>query len=89
MWQLIAGRPTPGFADYLTSDEIAAWRDRLLRWFTELKQEPPAEPTTITMDRVHRFIDICATMLDRGLAGCLVAAMEAMPGICGHGLLRS
>lgn len=88
VWRLIDGKPTPGFADLLTSDEIAAWRDRLLRWFTELKQEPSVEPTTITLERVHRFVEICVTVLAHGFETTFVDAIEAVPGIREHGLLR-
>ncbi len=89
VWESVADRIIPDAADLLTSEEITAWRDRLLRWFTELKEEPNVELSVITMNRVRRFVDICVTLLSYGLNSTLSDALDAVPGISGHELLRA
>lgn len=88
VWETIAKTSIPDVADLLTSDEIAAWRDRLLRWFTELKEEPQVELQLMTLGRVERFIEICAAVLRRGMQSDLADGANAVSGLEGHDLLR-
>ena len=48
---------------------------------------PAVELTVITMSRVTRFVDICVSVLSRGIETDLVHAIDTVPGLRGHGLL--
>jgi hypothetical protein len=51
----------------LAADEIGGWRDRTLRWFTELKDEPKIELVYYTDALVAASIDRSATVVCEAL----------------------
>jgi hypothetical protein len=57
MWELLGSSPAIEAPQLLTAGEIDGWRDRTLRWFTELSKEPNVEPLYITETKVRSYID--------------------------------
>lgn len=60
VWDKLAQAEAVDFPPLLTGAEIDGWRDRTLRWFTELKQEPGITPQYITGPMVQDFISAAA-----------------------------
>ena len=57
VWSLLAVTQPKDFTSLLTSAEIKQWRDRVLKWFDEFKQEPMSEPIHITYEETLDFIN--------------------------------
>lgn len=66
-WEAIAVSPAEAFLDLLSAKEIHGWRVRLLRWFTELKEEPAEMPSHFTLEKVEQFIDLATEACIEGL----------------------
>ncbi len=56
VWQRLAQAEASDFAPLLTRGEIDRWRERTLRWFTELKEEPGVQPWYLTDQVVGDFV---------------------------------
>ena len=67
-WAALRAVEPQEFAGTLSAEEIGAWRDRLLRWFTELMKEPEEQPQFFTRERVACFVEFAATVCDKGLS---------------------
>lgn len=67
-WGALRAAEPREFAGILSAEEIGAWRDRLLRWFTELMKEPEEQPQFFTRERVACFVEVAATVCDKGLS---------------------
>ena len=57
VWSLLAVTQPKDFGSLLTSEEIKGWRDRVLKWFDEFKQEPLIEPIHITYEETLDFVN--------------------------------
>ena len=57
IWRRLAAAEAVEFPPLLSAAEIAAWRDRTLRWFTEIKHEPKITPLYFTDELVETFIE--------------------------------
>ena len=88
VWDRLAAAEITDFADLLTSDEIGAWRDRTLKWFTETKQEPMVDLSVITMSLIDQYIDTTVTILLDGVDRGFAAATVGISGVHGNGLFR-
>jgi hypothetical protein len=56
VWAQLAAAIAPQYDPLLSASEIDGWRQRTLRWFDTLKQEPRITPTYITDAVVEDFI---------------------------------
>ncbi len=56
VWAQLAAAIAPQYDPLLSAPEIDLWRQRTLRWFDTLKQEPGITPTYITDAVVEGFI---------------------------------
>jgi hypothetical protein len=56
VWELLAAAVAPHYDPLLSASEIDQWRQRTLRWYGTLKQEPCITPTYITDAIVERFV---------------------------------
>ena len=63
VWAKLGASQPEDFPPWLTGEEIKQWRDRTLKWFEELKEEPGIEPLYITDDDVQMFIDQAREMV--------------------------
>jgi hypothetical protein len=79
-WTALREADPCAFPGYLGRDEVCAWRDRLLVWFTDLKEEPVEEPQHFTMERVRRFCRFAARACAVGFEAGFVAAAEWAEG---------
>lgn len=67
VWEQLALAPAVEFVPLLTATEIVRWRDRTLRWFTELKEEPRIEPIYYSDSRVASFVGRAAGVVHEAL----------------------
>ena len=65
VWTKLVATQPKDFPPLLTGEEIKRWRDRTLRWFEELKEEPGIEPVHITDNDIQIFIDQAGEMVTR------------------------
>lgn len=56
LWELLKIARPIDFDSLLTAEEIRGWQQRVLHWFTEIKEEPKIQPKHITDEIVQRFI---------------------------------
>lgn len=57
VWAKLSETIPGNFGIFLTSDEIAKWRDRVLRWFDDKEKEPKIEPVYISYKKTQNFIN--------------------------------
>ncbi len=69
-WDALRRVQPNSFPPFLSASEIAAWRDNLLIWFTELKKEPAGPPKYFTAGRIGAFLEIARETCQRGFRGC-------------------
>ncbi len=65
VWSKLAETQPGDFASLLTAEEITGWRDKTLKWFDELFQEPKIVPVHITDAMVQIFIEQAAKAIAR------------------------
>jgi hypothetical protein len=63
VWTKLAAARPKTLAPLLTAEEIEKWRDRTLRWYEELKEEPKIDPVYIADADVESFIPQAAEMV--------------------------
>jgi len=57
VWAKLSETIPRNFGTFLTSDEIAKWRDRVLRWYDDKEKEPKTEPVCISYEKTQNFIN--------------------------------
>jgi hypothetical protein len=69
VWEQLRQTDAPDFLPLLTATEIDAWRNKTLRWFDELKEEPKITPKyftyEVTMDYIQRAVKMLAGLRTR------------------------
>jgi hypothetical protein len=63
VWQKLAAVQAVDFPPFLRAAEIDGWRDRTLRWFGELKQEPGVTLQYFTDAMAQDFIHTASQQL--------------------------
>lgn len=76
VWADLARAQAESVGDFLVAEEIAAWRDRYLRWHSEIGQEPEEEPAFFTMERTETFIDLAVRCCVSGFRTSFAEALE-------------